>query len=98
MGEDGASGKDWLRARGITCVLQTQFSSCFFFFFFFFCRQNTGIYIYVSLLDLTGDHISPHSVFPRTVLPVKLYNCMGVVGTWGRGRRATMQKHMKIFP
>ena len=28
MGEDGARGKDWLRARGITCVLQTQFSSC----------------------------------------------------------------------
>ena len=32
MGEDGARGKDWLRARGITCVLQTQFPSFFFFF------------------------------------------------------------------
>ena len=30
MGEDGAKSKDWLRARGITCVLQTQFSSFFF--------------------------------------------------------------------
>ena len=27
MGEDGARDKDWLRARGITCVLQTQISS-----------------------------------------------------------------------
>ena len=26
MGEDGARGKDWLRARGITCVLPTQYS------------------------------------------------------------------------
>ena len=34
MGGDGARGKDWLRARGITCVLQTQFSSFFLFFFF----------------------------------------------------------------
>ena len=30
---DGTMGKDWLRARGITCVLQTQFSNFFFFFF-----------------------------------------------------------------
>ena len=27
MGEDRARSKDWLRAPGITCVLQTQFSS-----------------------------------------------------------------------
>ena len=33
MGGDRARGKDWLRARGMTCVLQTQFSSFFFFFF-----------------------------------------------------------------
>ena len=31
MGGDGERGKAWLRARGIICVLQTQFS--FFFFF-----------------------------------------------------------------
>ena len=31
----GTRDKDWLRARGITCVLQTQFSNFFFFFFFF---------------------------------------------------------------
>ena len=29
MGGDGEKGKAWLRARGIICVLQTQF---FFFF------------------------------------------------------------------
>ena len=33
MSEDEARGKDWLRARGITCVLQTQFSSFFFFYY-----------------------------------------------------------------
>ena len=27
MGEEGARDKDWLRHGGITCVLQTQFSS-----------------------------------------------------------------------
>ena len=27
MSEDGARGKDWLRARGMACVLQTQCSS-----------------------------------------------------------------------
>ena len=27
MGVDGLRGKDWLRHGGITCVLQTQFSS-----------------------------------------------------------------------
>ena len=27
----GTRDKDWLRARGITCVLQTQFSRFFFF-------------------------------------------------------------------
>ena len=36
MGEDKARDMGWLRARGITCVSQTPFSSCCFFFFFFF--------------------------------------------------------------
>ena len=33
MGEDGARGKDWLIGHGgITCVLQTQFSSFLYFY------------------------------------------------------------------
>ena len=38
MGEDGAKGKDWLRAQGLTCVLQTHFSS---FYYFCCCKIDT---------------------------------------------------------
>ena len=57
MGEDGARGKDWLRAwvrmgqgvrtglghRGITCVLQTQFSSYLIFWFKFFLKIHISV-------------------------------------------------------
>ena len=52
MGEDGARGKDWLRARGITCVLQTQFSSLYLnwekndFYLRFFRWQRTLFVLY----------------------------------------------------
>ena len=46
MGEDGARGKDWLRAGGITCVLQAKFSS----FIFFFCH----VYITEGATSVSG--------------------------------------------
>ena len=49
MGEDGARGKDWLRARG---VLQTQFSSFYFLLFlsvyyYFFVCMFVFIYLFI---------------------------------------------------
>ena len=45
MGEDGARGKDWLWAQGITYVLQTQFSS----FAIFSKRDNFCDFLFAYL-------------------------------------------------
>ena len=48
MGEDGARGKHWLRARGITYVLQTQIFS-----FLFFAHRLMMVYTWTEI----GKHV-----------------------------------------
>ena len=59
MGENGARDKDWLRARGTTCVLQTQFSS--FSYFFTEAKSNDPVLMRItSEALLMRDHNIGH--------------------------------------